>query len=119
MQALIEFIWSVLWLAVGGVFGSWFLYLLVFGAKPRREAIKAKSKFAYYTLYTVAFAGYALDIALNLTVCTIVFWDIPYELTITYRLRRYLKTDNGWRYAVADWMCNHMLEIMDTHHCGR
>lgn len=114
-----DFLLSVLGWTMGGVFGSWFLYLLVFGAKPRRDAIKAKSKIAYYTLYAVALAGYVWDIFLNLTVCTLVFFDMPRELTITYRLRRYLKTEIGWRYTVADFMCTHMLEIMDTRHCGR
>ena len=116
---MLSFVLSVVWWIVGGVLGSWLLYVLAMGAKERREAIKARSKLAYYTLYTIAFAGYLWDILLNLTVCTIVFFDWPRELTITYRLRRYIKTDFGWRYSVADWACTHMLEIMDTDHCGR
>jgi hypothetical protein len=61
-----------------------------------------------------ALLAYALDVLLNWTVCTVVFFDLPREKTITERLHRYR---DGWRGRVARWVCGHLLNPFDPEHC--
>lgn len=47
--------------------------------------------------------GAVLDIAINLA-ATLVFFDIPREVTLSKRLHRYMKGADGCRKRVACWM---------------
>ena len=98
---------------------SWFVYIAVFSAKPNSADIKKKSPFLYWFMWGVAAAGWVLDVILNATVFSVLFMDYPRELTITHRLRRYLRDRTGWRRKAADWICKNMLEPIDCTHCGR
>ena len=63
-----------------------------------------------------ALAAYLLDVFLNLTVCTVLFLDLPREATITKRLHRY-RRGRGRRARVARWICWHLLNPFDPDHC--
>jgi len=98
---------------------SWFIYIAVFSTKPKSKEIKNRSPFLYWFMVSIAAAGWVLDIVLNVLLFSVLFLDYPRELTITNRLRRYLRSRTGWRYKAADWICKNMLEPIDCKHCGR
>lgn len=50
--------------------------------------------------YPIFIVGIALDVFLNIVVLTVLFFDLPRELTISSRLERYLK-ETSWRSKVA------------------
>ena len=62
----------------------------------------------------VALAAYCLDVAVNLTLATVAFLDLPQEATLTKRLHRYRR---GWRNTVARFVCQHLLNPFDPDHC--
>jgi hypothetical protein len=65
-----------------------------------------------------ALCAYLFDIALNLTLCTVLFWDWPREATITQRLHRYQReAPSSKRAAVARWVCRNLLNPFDPEHC--
>lgn len=62
--------------------------------------------------------GYLIDIAVNIVVFTMLFFEPPSELTCTDRLGR-LANDGGWRGKLANWFCRNLLDVFDPSgkHC--
>ncbi len=63
--------------------------------------------------------AYAVDVFANLTVATAFFVELPRELLVTSRLRRYIAAGTGWRFGVACWLCRQLLDPLDPtgNHC--
>ena len=61
-----------------------------------------------------ALLAYLLDVAVNLTIASVVFVDLPREATLTARLHRYRR---GWRHTVARFICERLLNPFDPDHC--
>lgn len=70
--------------------------------------------FAYPTL-AVMFPFY---VALNLTLASVIFLELPRTLQFTARCQRHLNADT-WRGAQARWWCRHFLDPYDPagKHC--
>lgn len=64
-----------------------------------------------------ALFSWVLDVFLNLTLCTVVFVDLPREPTITQRLHRYQRERTDWRARLARWVCANLLNPFDPEHC--
>lgn len=74
----------------------------------------------YWFLHGLCYAGWLLNIGLNVTLFALLFWDRPREYTMTQRMKRYLTGNYGERRRkIADWVCRMMLEPVDCEHCGR
>lgn len=59
-----------------------------------------------------------VDIAMQLTLITLLFWDWPKESMVTKRLARYRRGPDGWRKSVAVAICEKMLNPFDVKgHC--
>lgn len=62
------------------------------------------------------YIGLLLDIAVNVTVCTVLFLELPRELLVTSRLTRHAQ-GAGWRSAIARWICVNLLDALDPSGC--
>lgn len=62
-----------------------------------------------------------LDMLMQFTLVTILFWDWPREGMVTQRLARYQSpaTAPGWRKTIATAICTQALNPFDPqkHHC--
>lgn len=96
----------------------WAMYVLVMGIY---RAHLAKRLTAVTLCLSAQFivAGYLMDVVANVTVASLVFLEPPRELLVTSRLQRYVAQKNGWRFRIADWICNHLLDVFDPsgNHC--
>ncbi len=64
--------------------------------------------------------GYVLDMLVNITVASLLFWEPPWELLVTSRLQRHARaTSGGWRHRRALWICDSLLDPFDPtgNHC--
>jgi hypothetical protein len=75
-----------------------------------------------YTLGLPLFAaGYVLDVAVNLTIFSVLVLDLPREGTITAHINRLLKSGRPFQKTVARWFCHHLLDAFDPSgsHCKK
>ncbi len=66
--------------------------------------------------------GYLVDALVNLTFASILFWEPPWELLVTGRLKRHIAAiSGGWRHRLAMWICDRLLDPFDPtgNHCRR
>lgn len=63
--------------------------------------------------------AFTLDVVFQFTVFTVVFADLPREMLVTKRLRRYVDGPDTWRKRWADYFCKHLLDPFDPtgSHC--
>jgi hypothetical protein len=80
----------------------WILYVFVMALKRAKNA-GLLSKTAKFFGTPVLITGYLLDAFVNVFVMTLVLLEPPRELTVTARLKRHIKTSQGWRLRVALW----------------
>jgi len=59
---------------------------------------------------------YLVDVAFNLIFGSIMFLELPMQLTLTARCREHLK-DTNFRGTIARALCNHMMDPFDPGHC--
>jgi hypothetical protein len=92
------------------------IYVRVMEMKRHRDQLRGRSRVAAY-LY-VAY-GYARDVWFNLTTASRIFRDPPRELTVTARLKRYRKTGTKEQQALAEFLCDQVLDQADPDgdHC--
>jgi len=80
----------------------WVFYLAVMGLKRAKDAGKL-NKTALVMGTPVLIIGYLLDAFVNVTMMTVLFIEVPKELTVTSRLKRHIKEGTGWRLRLASW----------------
>jgi hypothetical protein len=84
------------------VYLLWIFYLAVMNLKRAKQAgLLHKTAIAFGM--PVLIVGYLLDAFANVAVMTLVLLEPPRELTVTARLKRHIKTSQGWRLRVALW----------------
>lgn len=89
----------------------WPFYLAVMNLKRARDA-GTMTKVAYVLGAPIFYVGWALDIAVNWCVMTVILVEFPREMTVTARLKRH-KSDEGFRGKVARWFALHLLDAYD------
>lgn len=107
---------------LGWLLGAWLtlpaLYILYIASVTVLEKKRTLHKMVWWTLAPVIFITIAIDFIANVTIVSVLFWDIPREYLITKRLQRYKLLPDGHRKQVAEWVCEHMLNPFDTDgHC--
>lgn len=79
------------------------------------------STVAKVLLFPIVALAILIDVACQYTIATIVFKDLPVakEYMVTERLSRYVKDGEGWRFKIASFICENMLDIFDPSgdHC--
>jgi hypothetical protein len=60
-----------------------------------------------------------VDVLMQMTLASLIFWDVPREWTVTRRLARYRDTGSGWRKHWATEICTRALNPFDPtkKHC--
>lgn len=103
---------------ISAVYLLWFFYLAVMNlARARDNGTLTKPALILGTPLFII--GYALDIAVNILVMTILFLELPKEWTVTGRVKRHIYHGSGWREKVAGWFCHNLLNAFDPDgkHC--
>lgn len=90
----------------------WIFYLAVMNLH-RVHKTTGLSKTTFIFGVPVLAVGLLLDVLVNISVCSLLFLDIPRELTVTARLQRYNKASDGWRKKTALWIAEHFLDVFD------
>lgn len=97
------------------------VYVLVMGLY-RAHLNKSLTKPGYVMGAPWLALGYAMDVIANLTIFTVVCVELPRELLVTTRLKRYLNDERqigNWRWRVAHQICTKLLDYFDPNgkHC--
>jgi len=60
-----------------------------------------------------------VDFLTQITLATLLFFDLPKEWTVSDRLIRYRGKGYGWRFQIATWVCTNALNPFDPtkDHC--
>ena len=92
-------------------------YVYVMGLKRARDEDRLTWPVYIFAVPTIA-VMLPFYVALNLTVGTLLFLELPRSLQFTARCQRHLK-DDTWRGAQARWWCRHFLDPYDPagKHC--
>ena len=92
-------------------------YVYVMGLKRARDEDRLTWPVYIFAVPTIAIM-LPFYVALNLTVGTLLFLELPRSLQFTARCQRHLK-DDTWRGAQARWWCRHFLDPYDPagKHC--
>lgn len=91
-------------------------FAAVMGLQRAREAgtlTRAQKPLAYIALVI----GLVLDFLLNVAVCTLLFVELPREWLVTARLIRHKRAGQGWRFRLASWLCENLLDNLDPKGC--
>jgi hypothetical protein len=99
---------------------TWVFYLAAMNLRPRLKSLRPVAKVHGYAVVLVAVI---LDMLLHFVVGSVVFLELPVrgELLLTARLKRYHEPAyaGSWRAALAEWICEHLLNPFDStgRHC--
>lgn len=96
----------------------WGMYVLVMGLY-RAHLDKRLNWFTYTLSAPFLVIGYAMDCFANIFIASFVFAEPPKELLVTTRLQRYMGYSVGWRKQLAEYVCEHLLDVFDPtgDHC--
>lgn len=102
-------------LIYAALYALWLLFIL---AMTFKRAWPQMAWIARTHAAPVIVIGFVLDVALNV-LATFVFIDPPRELTLSHRLKRYHQGRRGWRWRIAEWICERWLDQFDQDgdHC--
>ena len=96
----------------------WFRMVMWLMSRPNQ--IRSKSKILYYIAVAAGYLGFILDVFYNVTIGTVLFLQLPKDVTLSLRLKRIRKEkQQGWRRKLADTICDHVLNPHDPtgYHC--
>ena len=101
-------------ISFGATYALFIFYLAVMNLKRARDA-GLLNKTAMALGYPILVVGYLLDAFVNVFVMTLLFLEVPEELTVTARLKRHIQTSDGWRLRLASWFIP-ILNPFDANH---
>lgn len=112
-HVLVHLLWPLAYL-----WAFWSLYVIVMGLY-RAKLANRLSKISTVLGAPFLIAGYLMDVVAQMTFASLLFMELPAELLVTDRLSRHLKAGSGWRYDIASWLCQHLLDPFDPtgKHC--
>ena len=103
---------------LAALWAFWAVYVLVMGLY--RAHLQGRLSWLVYIMGApFLLLGLVVDVTMNATVAVVVFCDTPREWLVTTRLIRYVKSGHGWRFMIANWVCNNLLDVFDPsgNHC--
>ena len=101
--------------ALASVYALWFFYLAIMNLKRGMEAGRM-TPLAKVFGYGLAVPGFLLDIAVNVTVGTVLFLELPHykRLTLSARMSyHYQPGSTAWRSRLAHWFAANLLDPYD------
>jgi hypothetical protein len=93
----------------------WVLWVLFLAVMNLGQA-KAEGKLhglALYAGYTVLAVGLLVDLVVQVLVATVMWLELPRELTVSERVARLCKHGSGWRQRLALWFRAELLAPFD------
>lgn len=103
---------------VDGAIYTYLFYLLFVVTMAAKAAWDQLSIVPRVLLVPAALVAVLMDVFFNLVPATVIFLDLPRELLFTKRLERYKAQGVGWRYTVARWICQNLLDpFQQGGHC--
>ena len=93
----------------------WLLWVLFLATMNLGQA-KAEGKlkgFALYAGYTVLAVGLLVDFVVQVTVATVLWLELPRELTVSGRVERLCREGHGYRLTLALWFRRVLLAPFD------
>lgn len=111
-------LWAWLPWALVVVWLLWALYVLTMGLYRAKLAGRLHGLARVMGMPLVALA-FALDIVVNKTIASVLFLEWPKETLVTSRLQRHIASGSGWRFKLANAICNQLLDPFDPkgQHC--
>lgn len=102
---------------LGSLWLLWVFFLAVMALKRANDdgAIH-KGSYTYYLAMSVLFVGWVLDFVVNMTVATVLFLEVPFELTLTARCEHYM-SKIGYRGNMARRICKLLDPFQIGGHC--
>lgn len=100
-------------LTLGALYALWVFFLAVMNLQ-RAHAAGSLGVVAFVLGLPLITLAYCLDMAINATVATIVFAELPHERTLSERLARHIAGADGWRRRMAMGIMANLLEPFDT-----
>lgn len=106
---------EVVLLALASVYALWFFYLAIMNLKRGMVAGRL-TPVAKVFGYGIAVPGFLLDIAVNVTIGTLLFLELPHyqRLTLSARMsHHYQSGSTAWRSKLAHWFAVNLLDPYD------
>ena len=92
----------------------WYLYCVVMALVSARARYPGTLPWPIRALgYPALWVGLVVDLAVNVLICTILFLELPRELTVSGRLWRISNAESSWRQRVALWLRVNLLDPID------
>ncbi len=60
--------------------------------------------------------SYIFNVVNNITVFSLVFWELPKDWTVSERMKRHYH-EHTYRGKIARWICDTLLKSFDVDHC--
>lgn len=108
-------IWTIELWALGGLasfFVLWLLFLAVMNVDQARREGKLPRDIVI-PAYVALFLGYAVDFVVQVTFATLLWLELPRELTVSGRVERLCREGHGYRLALAMWFRRVLLAPFD------
>lgn len=92
------------------------LYVIGMRMKWRHENGKMEW---YHWIWAVPtfIVGVPLNVFLNITLLTVIYWELPQEWTMSKRFNRHADDEGDWREKLAYIVCSRILNKYDPCHC--
>lgn len=104
--------------ALAYLWAFWAIYVLVMGLY-RAYLAKRLTPLTIALSVPILAVGYAMDALTNLTLASLIFAEPPREVLVTTRLKRHIAESAGWRFVLALYVCDNLLDVFDPtgDHC--
>ncbi len=90
----------------------WIIFAAVMRLKQVRDAGKLTPAMKVFG-YPALALGLIVDFIVNVVLGTLVFLQLPHEMTLSSRLWKLSNGDEGWRKEWATWIRVHLLDGLD------
>lgn len=109
---------TVFGITLAYLWSFWAVYVLVMGIY-RAHISKRLGPVTFCLSLPFVAVGLIMDAFANMTIAALIFCEFPRELLVTARLQRYVGQGAGWRFTIANWVCNNLLDVFDPsgNHC--
>lgn len=102
-------------ICLAATYSLWILFLAVMNLK-RVHDIGVISKIALRLGYPILALGFVMDAAVNIAVASVLFLELPRELTVTARLTRHIEQrPTHWRGKLSMWIAINLLDAFDPN----
>ena len=105
-------IYFALFVLVYAPYALWRDYLAVMNLKRTRDngGLHLTAKCLGFVILAL---GYLQDFFVNVLHMSVLFLEVPKELTVTARLTRHIEQGSGWRQSLALWLTSTLLDAFD------